>query len=374
MSKNKDFLELKKTFEIFIKSSQDLKESYKKLKNKSSLLSLYLSNILESIDSSILVFDNFNNLQLWNSKSFIFFPKLKNTKAPIAFNDIKSCYKELVIKDIINHNNSNQEIIIKSDENIWLNIKKFHLKSSEDINSGLILMIEDISNLKKLQLKSMQEDRLRVMGELAAEMAHEIRNPLAGIELMMTLLQEDIKDESALDIIRRVKEGINSMNHIVSNTLTYTKEIIIKPEKIQLKNLVDECYNTYSNLINKKEINFQISSDDNLTLYGDYQMLKQSIGNIILNALQATLNEGKVCVKAKEKDNKIMIEISDTGKGISKDLREKIFRPFYTTKNTGTGLGLAMVKRVIDSHRGTIDLKSSSKGSTFIISLPNEIK
>ncbi len=374
MSDKEDLKLLKKTFEEFIKSSTELQQSYEALKERSSRLSLFLSNILDNIKSAILVIDHADNLLLWNHPANLFFPILDGQEAPFALNHLSS-EGGIDLKTIMTDEREVIEIEIPSSDSRESESRWYEIQSTDFINSkrekiGYIVMINDKTELKQLQIKSQQEDRLRVMGELAAEVAHEIRNPLGSIELMVSLLQEDASsDPKQGEILKRIRSSVNSMNHTVTNILLYTRDIKLKKSEFDVHDLFEESKNLALMTIMKKQVEMKIS-EDNYKMTADFELLRQSIGNVILNAAEAVEPGGQIHLKARTDDDRIKIEIEDNGSGIPEEVQDKVFHPFFTTKNTGTGLGLAMVKRIVQAHNGRIDLESSANGTLFIFSFP----
>ncbi|MCP4151475.1 MAG: PAS domain S-box protein [bacterium] len=375
MSDKEELEKLKKTFEEFIQTSFELQNSYEVLKEESSRLSLYLSNILENMNSAILVFDNNYFLKLWNSLSKKYFPILEGKEPPVNSVDIARSNNISVndIKSILE--NTNTPVVMEREINgqkRWLEIDSSDFFDNKNQKVGFLLVIDDITELKKLQIKSQQEDRLRVMGELAAEVAHEIRNPLGSIELMVTLLQDDHKkDARSSELLSRIRNSVNNMNHIVTNILLYTKDLQLELSEFTVEKLITEAESIAMDTILKKKI----IVDKELhgpTLTADLELLKQSIANLLINAAQAVSQEGRITISTETEKDSLLLKISDNGTGIPQNLKEQIFKPFFTTKNTGTGLGLAMVKRVIEAHSGKISFESDSEGTTFIIKFPKK--
>lgn len=374
MSEKEELEELKKTFEDFINTSSQLQQSYEVLKAESQILSLYLSNILENIPSAILVFDNNFNLTLWNSISKHYFPFLEEKKPPLTQQDLITGNKIepfTGIKNILEGKQKPIEMETEiNGEKKWLEIDSSNFIDNKKEKTGYLMVIQDKTELKKLQLKSQQEDRLRVMGELAAGMAHEIRNPLGSIELMVTLMQEDLKnDKHSSELLSRIRSSVDNMNHIVTNILLYTKDLHLERTQFPVEKLLTDAESIALNTITKKQVTVEKHISPTL-LTADYELLKQSIANILINASQAAPVQGHISIETQNKKDRLLIKITDNGPGIPEDIKEKIFKPFFTTKTTGTGLGLAMVKRVIEAHAGSIFFQSGPKGTLFIIEIP----
>ncbi|MCX6578686.1 MAG: ATP-binding protein [Candidatus Aminicenantes bacterium] len=378
MSDKEELEELKKTFEDFIATSTQLQQSYEVLKAESQLLSLYLSNILENIPSAILVFDNNFNLTLWNSISTHYFPFLERKKPPVPQQDLTPINKIesfAGIKNILEGQGKQKPIEIETEingENKWLEIDSSDFIDNKKEKTGYLMVIQDKTEFKKLQIKSRQEDRLRVMGELAAGMAHEIRNPLGSIELMVTLMQEDEAhktDKRGSELLSRIRSSVDNMNHIVTNILLYTKDLHLEQSQFPVEKLLTDAESIALNTITKKQVMVEKNIAPTL-LSADYELLKQSIANVLINAAQAAPIQGRITIETEAKKDRLLIKIKDNGPGIPEDIKEKIFKPFFTTKTTGTGLGLAMVKRVIEAHAGNIFFQSGPKGTLFIIEIP----
>lgn len=362
---------LKKTFEEFIQTSSQLQQSYELLKEESQRLSIYLSNILENMSSSVMVFDKVLRLTLWNGVSKIYFPYLEGKNPPVEMDAINSNHPLFNIQDILQNENTPTEMEVEvNGQKMWLEVDSSDFIDYKRNKIGYLMVIHDKTEFKKLQIKSQQEDRLRVMGELAAEVAHEIRNPLGSIELMVTMLQEDCKDnQHSSELLSRIRTSVDNMNHIVTNILLYTRDLQLERSSFSVQSLLDAAESISLNTIVKKQTIVEKNIAD-ITLSADFELLKQSLANVLINAAQAAPQKGKIQIDTETEQQKLRIKIKDNGPGIPDDIREKIFKPFFTTKNTGTGLGLAMVKRVIEAHAGQIIFNSGTDGTLFIIEIP----
>ncbi|MCP4213664.1 MAG: GHKL domain-containing protein [bacterium] len=372
MSDKEELEKLKKTFEDFINTSSQLQGSYETLKEESQRLSLYLSNILENMKSAILVFDNNCDLTLWNGLCREYFPSLAQQRPPVKLAQLSADNRYgIELETILSGERQPVESAAEIDgENKWLEIDSSDFIDYKNQKIGYLLVINDKTELKKLQIKSQQEDRLRVMGELAAEVAHEIRNPLGSIELMVTLLQEDLqKDPRPSELLTRIRTSVDNMNHIVTNILLYTKDLQLDTSQFTVADLVNASESIAINTIVKKSIGVTKELPD-LLISADFELLKQSLANIFINAAQAAPQQGSLSISAEVQKNSLVLHIRDNGPGIPAEIRDKIFKPFFTTKNTGTGLGLAMVKRVIEAHSGDISFQSDGKGTLFIVQIP----
>ncbi|MBU1087788.1 MAG: hypothetical protein KKD05_09780 [Candidatus Omnitrophica bacterium] len=222
-------------------------------------------------------------------------------------------------------------------------------------------------------LRSMHSTRLSAMGQMAAAISHELRNPLSGIKVAAEYLMRKLKNHpDAMDIIINIHNEVIFANNIITNILEHAR--IGKPqlETINIKRIIDEAIITIAQQgsFNNIEIKKKLSNDlPDLEL--DVSQLKQVFMNLFINAAEAMVGGGVLTINALKQDNAVIVEIADTGVGIEKDNIDKLFEPFFSTKVKGVGLGLAISKEIIKNHRGSISLESKlAKGSLFTISLP----
>lgn len=220
--------------------------------------------------------------------------------------------------------------------------------------------------------KQNNTQKLELVGTLAASTAHEIRNPLTGIKGLVQLLSEKYKDPKDQFYFSILNKEINRINQIVNEFLILGKPTVQKMEKIHLDQVIydlNPIIHSEANLFNV-DYSFQISSEDIIVLATN-DRLKQVILNITKNALESMSCEGKLLIKLEKNNNEALLTISDSGKGISAVDLQKIFTPFFTSKENGTGLGLVVCKRIIESFNGNISINSEiNKGTEVLITLP----
>ena len=217
---------------------------------------------------------------------------------------------------------------------------------------------------------------------MAAGVAHEIRNPLASIKVGIHSIQKEIGEKLDLnDEIREdieiIKKDIDRIASIIARFLSFARPAEPNYEPINVNSILTQTISLVRTKMKEQGIQLKLSlSEDLPPLMGDREQLKQVFLNIILNAIQAMPNGGKIEISTGLGDGIVQVKISDTGCGIPKDLKERIFDPFFTTKDDGTGLGLSIAQGIVERHRGKIEVVSEEgKGSTFIVSLPlKEVK
>jgi signal transduction histidine kinase len=233
-------------------------------------------------------------------------------------------------------------------------------------------------DLKRSKSYIRRADRLASLGTLTAGLAHEIRNPLVAIKTLTQLLPERLDDEEFRNQFLQIASGeVDRISSLVNELLDFARSSDPKLEQEDIDSVLDGMILLVSTETKKKQINIIKDYANNLPpIQIDREQIKQVFLNILLNAIEATRENGKITVKTRVftkpgGENYIQIEFTDTGCGIPEEYLEDIFNPFFTTKSTGSGLGLSISNQIIQDHRGYIDVDSHQhKGSSFFINLP----
>jgi signal transduction histidine kinase len=249
-----------------------------------------------------------------------------------------------------------------------------HRQTSSPPMQGLLVLLRDITKLRRLQQMASRHDRLKELGELAAHLAHEIRNPLGGIRGFATLLQQELHERADLQqMASYIVQGADDLNQFVSNVLQYARPSAVHLENVDLVHFIEEIRQLMqADSAWNSKINFTIhSSATTLLVPLDQQLFKSALLNLFVNAVQAMPEGGELVVTIDPDSSWVTICIEDTGVGIAPENLSKIFSPFFTTKEAGNGLGLAEVNKVIQAHQGWIEVQSEvGKGTIFIIKIP----
>jgi len=248
--------------------------------------------------------------------------------------------------------------------------------------NGRLVALKDITCGKQESERSQRKDRLAAMGEMAAKIAHEIRNPLGSIELFATSLQASLEEQPELQVLaERISSGVKSIDAIISNLLQFVRpNEANRFERFDIYEALDDSLFFMEHLTDKENgITVKVAYGQRpLFVKGDVELMKQVCLNIILNAIQSMPNGGELCITTTPQSGScggkpacFRLRISDSGGGIQPDQVGKIFDPFFTTKERGTGLGLSIVHSIIEMHGGVIDVESTpGSGTTFTIDLP----
>lgn len=343
----------------------------------------FTERILESMNSGVLIFNPQGNVTYANPEAKIMlahqFPEGWN-----IFNDHnKELPKELydVMKEVletkITHENTKLRIKTAGQtRTLTINAFPFRDETGRKI-IGTACFIKDVTQIEALEEQLMRADKLSALGVLAAGIAHEIRNPLTGMKMIVQLLESEFSEDDSrrepLDIIQR---EIDRLESIIGNLLDFARPSKPKTIAVAPVDVVEDCYKLIKNQLNKQHITFEIVQADSCPLtIADPDQLKQVFINIMTNAIQAIGKDGKLTVYIEHcPDNRIKIAFEDTGCGISHEKMRDIFNPFMTTKEDGTGLGLSMAQRIVEEHGGSIEVQSvPGEGSVFSVYLQESI-
>ena len=246
--------------------------------------------------------------------------------------------------------------------------------------AGYIFVIDDVTELMRLRKQARRSERMTLLGEMAAGMAHEIRNPLGGMEIFTSLLRRELaEDEEKLKMLGHITAGITTIENVVSNFLMFTTRPKPARNELDIKKLIENILEFASHVFERSGISVRTDLPEGpLAVKADGELLRQALLNMIQNSVQAMPEGGVFELSLKKKSvpgspDKAEIILKDTGPGIPRDVRDRIFDPFFTTRESGAGLGLAIVSQITQAHGGYVDaLDSPGGGAAFIISLPVE--
>lgn len=337
----------------------ELKERGKDIRVLKNLNTL----ILDSMSTGLLTVDNDGQILQSNSvvqeilsldKSLV--DKNLRNEASVLFNAIDNSVakstKEIVYKDSLGVSKN-------------LRIHMSPLTNEQNIRKGLILVIDDITDIRKLESRVQQSEKMAAIGQLAAGIAHEIRNPLASISGSIQLLKSDQngspEEQKLMSIV--LKE-ISRLDNLINEFLDFARPQPPLDETVDLEELLKEIIDAIKYDPISKDVDFKLSLQTGIKIKGHKDKLKQALWNIIRNGLQAMedVSRKTYTIELSQSGAGIDLKMKDTGIGIPEDRLQKIFEPFHTTKQRGTGLGLAVVHAILDAHKAEIDV-SSEEGS-----------
>ena len=370
-------------------TNECLNEKVQELDN----LTRFLNSILGSMHSSVVAIDTDGRIMTFNKVAE---GTLNVIARDVLGKDIRSAlghiagFVDLLLESLSKRKNiDNVKRMIEIDDGkiMYIESSTSVLKDENGVITGVVEIFQDLSEICELKGRLNKANDLVSVGTMAASIAHEIRNPLNGIEGFACLLERELacptksfrREGDSLRLVKHIIKGTKNINKIVTDLLFLARPIKLNLRKYELSKIIDKALLfAYQELSHKGGRDIQIEKDydscDDLVLC-DPDRLQQAFLNILLNAIQSMPEGGRIKIFTRKSDTndmpKIQIGFVDTGNGINDSVIERIFEPFFTTKDDGTGLGLAIVRKIIELHEGRINIISEhKKGTTILVNLP----
>jgi signal transduction histidine kinase len=337
-----------------------------------------LGNVADSIDVGILVSDVNNKLVMVNKYAYMLLPLNYTEGIHICSAIGDERIKEFISETLKNRDKvMDREIdIVFKGRSILLSINVLPLVQDKRV-IGSLIYIEDITEKRIGEVKLRRAENLASLTTLAAGVAHEIKNPLGSISIHLQLLQKalakikqpDKKIDKYFDVI---KEEMDRLNMIVVDFLFAVRPMTLELREGDINTLITQVMEFVRFEMEQSKINCNLELDENLpNILFDERHMKQALLNLVKNSQTAMPKGGDLTIVTQYIDNEIRISIHDTGIGINRENFTKIFEPYFTTTETGTGLGLTQVYKIIKEHHGEITVESKpKKGTEFKIILP----
>ncbi|UCH85361.1 MAG: hypothetical protein JSW50_06640 [Candidatus Latescibacterota bacterium] len=341
--------------------------------------------VLENIHSGVITTDLNGQVAYFNRLAGEMCPRLAHPGQQTPhFNSIFRCaqFQDDFFADIMHSDQDTQLLEIDcvgTGERVFparLSISKMH---DDNLNGDVLVGIfEDLTDQKRLQNEIRRNDRLRVLGQLSASVAHEIRNPLTGIATSAELLGGKIDDQNHMKFVRAILDETNRLDEIIKNLLNFARPAKPRMSTCALGEISRRVMNLLSDEAGKKDIALELKDESTNDLCtADPNQLTQVLLNIVLNGIQACGEGDRIEIKLsmdaaddRSPTGYARVDIRDNGAGVPADIRDSLFEPFVTTKSHGTGLGLAISQQIVEEHKGTIACEFLDRGTKFTIRLP----
>lgn len=236
-----------------------------------------------------------------------------------------------------------------------------------------------MKELETAQRRALENEKLAAVGRLAAGVAHEVRNPLGVIRSATSVLLEELEpDSDRYKAGEFIREEVDRLNRFVTLLLDFSKPLSPDLREVPLSNIVDAACALGRSALEATNIGLTVPQDSSPTVLADPELMSRVVFGLLLNAVEALDEGGKVAVRWRTSDTNVTLEVADDGPGVDEEMKQTLFEPFATSKASGTGLGLAMAQRIIEAHRGTLNLAEGAgagptgHGACFRIELPRE--
>ncbi|MGO9952499.1 MAG: ATP-binding protein [Dissulfurispiraceae bacterium] len=327
-----------------------------------------LNSIVSAIGSGILLLDKKGIVQWAN-------PLAENMA---GLNLVGRSCEELCSECEVSsaHSQDNIETVVASNlfgkQGQFYQVTTAPIKGVDGDTRGYIRLIQDVTEIRKMEEQMSNSEKLASIGRLAAGIAHEIGNPLTSVFSFVQILREMEQDEFKKDSLQTIYFHVNRISETLKQLSGYSKMPAVESGQCQVNDIIETSVNLIQYDKRAKDISIKKKLSDALPpACIDANQLSQVLVNMILNAIDAMPDGGSLTVSSYEKDGSVIIEFEDTGSGIPKENLMKIFDPFYTTKEKGTGLGLSVSYNIIKKMHGTLSVESEmGKGTTFTIKIP----
>lgn len=348
---------------------KELEALKRKAEERAFTIETYNENILQSVPSGVISFDQELEITKMNSAAV----RILGVEGTGVIGRKYSEVFVAPISDMIAKRTLVERAefgyTTQSGKRIWLGLNMSPLKDSSNEVIGQILVFTDLTELKAFQSQKELRERLLTLGEMSAGIAHELRNPMAVISGYTKILSKKV-DKSMIPPVEAISKEVAVMDRIITDFLSFAKPKELVLTEVDLPELIRDCVNAVSDGL--KDISVINDTAMLPVVRADEVLLRQSVTNLLQNAIESMPEGGEIRIWGSVEDS-LIISVSDTGHGISEEIRDKIFLPFYTTKERGTGLGLSIVHKIIVSHGGTIQVDTGGQGTTFTVKLPKEM-
>ena len=366
---------LQKSFESFNSATAKLQEAFRNLEIKFETLNReleqknrrleslvaekeevrnYLETILESLTTGVVVTDHNGRITMMNG-----------------------CAARLTGMDrgVVLPGEFRQRRKVRLGENV-LEVLTSAVKGRDGSSPGTVHILLDVTRVERLEEMAKRSEKYAAMGEMAATIAHEVRNPLGSIALSASLLLKGLADEKSRDRAARILHSVRSVDNKIANLLLFTRKPEPRFRTLRIHDILRDILRFSGEILQKEDIRLRVNlCGGEPFVRADGELLKQVFLNIILNAVQAMRGGGELAFETRlhsdpaltpGMERSIELRFADTGPGIPEEDRKRIFDPFFSRRDGGSGLGLAIVHNIIDLHRGSVDVERAERGGTVL--------
>jgi two-component system, sensor histidine kinase FlrB len=329
----------------------DLKNQIEQKNSQLEKADAYLRHVLDSLPLGVVVLDRdhaplFSNEKAKRIESNSVFDEAKNT--PNKIGELKSGQ---------HHYRWRKECL------------------SNGFEGREVLAIEDVTEVERMKEHIERDERLRAMGEMAARISHEIRNPLGSMELFASMMLSTKLRKKERKYIEYILFGVKAIDRIINNVLSYTRPKNLALRSESLLNVVHDTVDFMSISLESRRISMVVDGESDQPSLFDPEMMKLVIMNLLINAMDAIGEDGSISIAVTRDSGYVVMSIGDDGRGMEEEVRKHVFDPFFTTKDKGLGLGLFIVYNIVMAHGGCIELESQvDRGSTFHVRIPEQVK
>jgi signal transduction histidine kinase len=352
---------------------------------------IFFRHIVSSMRNGVIAFRRDGTLALMNAEAYRIFsiqPAAGDMGRPFAdvLRERPEILRILSGAFELSHLPNRAEVRLKDLDRV-IGYTLSQVKDDEALPIGAVLFFKDLTQVEQMEERERLRDRLASLGEMAAGIAHELKNPLAGIEVMAGLLRRQVPDsKDAQSLLADILSEAKLANAIVVEMLEFVRPVRLQVEHTQIADVVQQSVTMAESKAHRGDVSIAVDLEPNLpVIEADHHQLSQVFTNLLANAYEALEGKGHISISAvtgvidsdpafigvHPPTPTVVVDVVDDGPGLPPDVTDKIFDPFFTTKPQGSGLGLAIVRKIVDAHDGRIDVSSTpGSGARFRVTLP----
>lgn len=344
---------LERTSESLQRKDIDLRELYR-----------FHSEVIENIPSGLFTTDNSYNITLFNSAAERITGLERDMAIGLRVNGILP-FLEVPLKTGRHHG-----VIQKGDDMIYLGVNVSVNRDSNGLELGFIGTFQDLTSIVRMEEEIRHKEKLAAIGELSANIAHELRNPIASIKGSVEMLKEGrVSKQTRTRLMDIAINEMERLNRIVTDFLLYCHPRAPEFTTFNMTDIINEVTDMVLNLNNGMRIKKTVP--DELYIEADEQKMRQLLWNLARNAVEAAGASGEMDISATRDSGSMILRVRDSGPGISREDLKRIFYPFFSKKKEGTGLGLSIAYTIVEEHHGKIDVFSErGAGTEFVVTIP----
>ncbi|WP_018606640.1 sensor histidine kinase [Uliginosibacterium gangwonense] len=352
-----DAASLAQAFEAFARASDELTQAYNGLQSQVSTLTERLSLLLAALPAGVVVLDGLGRVEQIN------------TAAGSMLGDVTGREWRTVAQVLEPTETPGEFALARAEGVLRVSISE----TAVETGGGRIVLLHDVTEAWRMRMEKARNERLASMGEMVAGLAHQLRTPLAAALLYTGhLANTQLMPQDRAKAADRALERLRHLEKLIQDMLIFARGEALGRESFGVCELVRELSHTIEPVAQRRGVLFESDCQAGLcSLFGNRKEISGALTNLLENALQAVGEGGTVRLLATQSGDEVVFMVKDNGRGIPKELQERLFEPFFTTRADGTGLGLAIARGVARAHGGEIALQSVlGEGSEFLLKLP----
>jgi PAS domain S-box-containing protein len=349
------------------------------LKREVATRDQFLFSILQASMDGLITVDSEGNVASWNRGAAMIFGVQAEDAIGRPLEDFlpPDLIQELPVTMILPHGTERFEVQIKRKDgkDLDLLVSRTDIGDGETRERGTSVILKDVTEMKRLQRDFSEAKHLAELGRMAASIAHEIKNPIAGLRGAMEMMSmQHMQGDPRFEIFQEALSQIRRLDSLVKDLLSYAKPVKLNTQPVEVSLILDAVLSQVRDALEQGGVEIGIDLEAGLpAVMADPFLIQQVFVNLIMNAVQAMEGGGRIVLEGQQINHRVILKIEDDGNGIKQSDLAHIFEPFYTTKHIGTGLGLSIVKRILRAHEGDCEVDSEEgRGTTFTIYLPAE--